>query len=257
LIPEVASERRSGLRIRGLAVGSSLLPWAHHQLAATSGPVKGLLGLGSAAVSSRDARSPFVPPTPKPDIAAPSAEPPRDDGGADTPAGAIGKPPGDGNSGGLNAGGDDVGAPNGARPHKLRPRFRQHPHPHARALRRPARVSAQPGDLHFFPAIGRAVKSPLPPLVAARARSFAAPPAVKPCGACSSGNGDGDSGPTGPTGHDLHPRATGPELVVRYRPRPHLSLRFLRPPEGGRGGRVPGVLRAPLPFSDPPPETGR
>jgi hypothetical protein len=255
LIGKGASGRRSGLRTRGLAVGSSQLPWAHHQLAAIPGPVKGRVGLGSAAVCSRAARNSFVPPIPKPDIAVPSVGPPPGAGDDDAPAGSIGKPPMVGKNGRLNPGAIAVDAPNAAGlPRKGPPPHRILPAP---TRPRPARVSAQPGKANFWAATARAVKITSSAPVAVRARSFAVPPAAKPCGACSSGSGSGDTAPGWPDGHEGHPRAAGPELVVRYFPRPHPGLRFLRPPEGGRGGRVPGSLRAPLPFSDPPLETGR
>jgi len=99
-----------------LAVGSSQLPWAQHQLAAIPGPVKGLVSLGSGAVSSRDVRSSFIRPTPKPDIAVRSAGPPLGDGGEGVPADKIGRPPTDGKNGRLKAGAIAVAAPNVARP---------------------------------------------------------------------------------------------------------------------------------------------
>jgi hypothetical protein len=182
LIREGASERRSGLRVRGLAVGSSPLPWAHHQLAANPGTVKGLVGLDSDGVSSRAARSSFAPPTPKPDTVAPSAGPPLGDGGEGGPAGTIGRLPMVGKNGRLKAGGIAVAAPNVARPHKPRSRCRRRRNPPARAPSRPARVSAQPLIPNPFAAIVPAVKSPSRRVVAARARSFAAPLAVRPCG---------------------------------------------------------------------------
>jgi len=78
--------------------------------------VKGLVGLGSDAVCSRGASGPFAPPTPKLDIAVPSAGPPLGDGDADAPAGNIARPRMDGKSGRLKAGGIAVAAPNDTRP---------------------------------------------------------------------------------------------------------------------------------------------
>src|SRR5205814_812986 len=60
----LAAEIRTPLR--DLAVGSSQLPWAHHQLAAIPLLVKGLLGLGIAAVCSRAVISPLIPLPPDP-----------------------------------------------------------------------------------------------------------------------------------------------------------------------------------------------
>ena len=182
MIRKGASERRKGLRVRGLAVGSSPLPWAQHQLAPNPGPVKGLVGLASDGVCSRDARSSSVPPTLKPDIAAPSAGPRHSDGGEDAPAGNIDRPPMGGKTGRLKAGGIGVAARNVARPPKPRPRSRRYRNPAAPARCRPARVSAQRVNANFFAASVRGAKRGLHSPVAARARSFAARPAVRPCG---------------------------------------------------------------------------
>ena len=111
-----------GLRVRGLAVGSSQLPWAHIQLAASLGPVKGLVGLDSGGVCSRGARSSFDPPTLKPGTVAPSAARRRGGGGEGRPAGSIGRPPTARRNAGPRAGGTGVAAPSvGVRPKPRRP----------------------------------------------------------------------------------------------------------------------------------------
>ncbi len=86
---------RSGafnLRIRGLAVGSSQLPWAHIKDAASREPVKGQVSLGSGCACSRVARNLFIPLVPKLDTAAPITRPKPDAGGEDEPASGIGRP---------------------------------------------------------------------------------------------------------------------------------------------------------------------
>jgi hypothetical protein len=221
LIGEGASERSRGLRARGLAVGSSPLPWAHHQLAANPGPVKGLVGLGSAAVCSRDARSPFAPPTPKPDIAAPNAGPPRGAGGADAPAGTIARPPTVGKSGRLNPGGIVAAAPNAAGP----PRPRKGPLRHrilaARARPTPARVSAQPGIPHFSAAIVRAAESCSHPLTPIPLSDSAARRAVRPCAASSNGSGGGANAPVQRAAGRAPTPPGGPELRGKSFPHRH------------------------------------
>jgi hypothetical protein len=181
LIREGASERRSGLRIRGLAVGSSQLPWAHHQLAANLAAVKGLDGLVSDRVCSRDVSSRFIPPIPKPDIAVPDAGPRLGDGGEVVPAGNIDRPPMAGKNGRLKASGIDVAAPNVGRPLKPSPRFLSRQNPPTPVRHRPARASAQQGTSNFSAANVQVATSGLYAPFAVHARNFAAHPAVRLC----------------------------------------------------------------------------
>ena len=130
-----------------MAVGSSQLPWAQHQLAANLGPVKGLVGLVSDGVFSRDVRSLFIPPTPKPDIAVPNAGPPLGAGGADAPTGNIDRPRMGGKNGRLKASGIDVAAPNVSRPLKRRKCSLPRRNPPTPARCRPARARPPPSRL--------------------------------------------------------------------------------------------------------------
>jgi hypothetical protein len=164
-----------------LTVGSSQLPWVHHQLAANLAHVKGLVGLVSDRVFSRDVRSPFIPPTPKLDIAVRNARPPLDDGVEDAPAGNIGGPRMDDKNGRLKVSGIDVAARNVARPLKLGNRFLPRRNPPALARRRPARASAQRMIANFFAASVRGAKSGLYAPFAVHARNFAAHLAVRLC----------------------------------------------------------------------------
>lgn len=171
-----------GLRLRGLAVGSSQLPWAHFKFATPLVPVKGLVGLDSGGVCSRGARSPSVPPIPRPGTVVPSAARRRGGGGAGRPADSIGGQPTARRNAGTRAGGTGVAAPSGAVRHKPRP-----PTPQGRTRRvgarsRRARVSAQPTIPDFFAATVRGVKSTSLPRSGARASGFAARPAVRRCG---------------------------------------------------------------------------
>ena len=54
-----------GLRVRGLAVGSSQLPWAQDQLAASPEPVKGLVGLVRDRCLLKGCEQPFRPTHPQ------------------------------------------------------------------------------------------------------------------------------------------------------------------------------------------------
>jgi hypothetical protein len=171
-----------GLRVRGLAVGSSQLPWARIQLAANVGPVKGLVGLDSDGVCSRGARSPSDLATPKPGTVAPSAARRPVGGGGDGPAGSIGGRPMARRSARRRAGGTGVAAPSaGVRPKPRRsiPRGRT---PHAAVRRRRPRVSAQRANPDFFAATVPGAKRTSRPRSGARASGFAAPPAVRRCG---------------------------------------------------------------------------
>ena len=99
---------------------------------------------------SRDVRSPFIPPTPKPDIAVPNAGPPLGDGGEDAPSGNIDRPRKGGKNGRLKASGIDVAAPNVSRPLKPRKCSLPRRNPPTPAWRRPARASAYARDCEFF-----------------------------------------------------------------------------------------------------------
>ena len=236
-----------------MAVGSSPLPWAHIQLAAILGPVKGLVGLARDGVCSRDARSPFDPPIPRPDTVAPSAEPRRGDGGDDEPAGSIGRPPTGGKNVRLSAGGIAVAVPSVVRQRPPKPR-RRSPRPrtrHARVRRRGARVSAQPRPPGFFLLRSSRVRRALRPVPAQSLPAVLQP--LLPSGVASgdrAGTALADSEPVelrSATAARPLPRALS--WLARYRPRPRAAHRISLPPEGGRGGRVPGPLRAPRSLS--------
>jgi hypothetical protein len=229
-------------------VGSSLLPWAHSKLAASPGPVKGLVGLDGGAVSSRGARSPFDPPTPRPATVAPSAAPRRGGGDNGGPAGSTGGPPTARRSAGTRAGGTGAAAPSGDVRHEPRRLFPRRPTRRASLRRRRARVSAQRTASNFFPVTGRGARNTSLPRSGAPVGGSAAPPAVRPCGGSSSASGGGGSGHGGPGGGVWPAGAAGREFVVRYGPPPIPLHKVSMPPEGGRGGTVPGPPRAPAPF---------
>src|SRR5208337_715511 len=111
---------------------------------------KGNLIVANHGVFSRDVRSPFIPPTPKPDIAVPNAGPPLGDGGEDAPSGNIDRPRMGGKNGRLKASGIDVAAPNVARPLKPRKCSLPRRNPPTPVRRRPARASAQRVIANFF-----------------------------------------------------------------------------------------------------------
>jgi hypothetical protein len=173
---------RKGLRTRGLAVGSSLLPWAHIKLAASPGPVKGLVGLDGGAVCSRGVKSPSDRPTPRPGTVVPSAARRRGGGGEGRPAVSTGGPPTAKRNARRRAGGTDVAAPSGGVRPTPKPPIPQGRTRRAGARYSRARVSAQPTIPDFFAATGRGVKSTSHPRSGARASGFAAPPAVRRCG---------------------------------------------------------------------------
>jgi hypothetical protein len=227
----------NGLRTRGLAAGSSPLPWAHSTLAARPAPVKGLVGLDSGAVSSRGARSSSDRPTPRPGIVARSVAPRRGGGGEGKPAGSTAGPPTARRSAAPRAGGTGVDAPSAG----VRPRPRQptpwRRTPHARVRPRSARVSAQQTNPDFFAAPVRGAKTTSRPPAGARVSGFAARPAARRCGGSSSGSDGGGSGPAARSGSERHAGAAGRELVDRYRHRPHAGIEFHRPQkEEGAGG---------------------
>ena len=106
-------------------------------------PVKGLVGLARELVCSRDARSPFDPPTPKPDTVAPSAEPRLGDGGDDEPAGTISRPPRVGRNVRPRASGIAVAVPRVVRQQQSTPRHRSPRHRTPRADVRPPCASSR------------------------------------------------------------------------------------------------------------------
>ena len=106
-----------GLRARGLAVGSSQLPWARIQLATSLGLVKGRVGLDRGGVCSKGVRSPFDRLIPRPGTVAPSAARRRGGGGGGRPAGSIGGRPTARRNARRRAGVTGVAAPSdGVRP---------------------------------------------------------------------------------------------------------------------------------------------
>jgi hypothetical protein len=173
---------RNGLRTRGLAVGSSQLPWAHSKLAANLGPVKGLVGLDSGGVCSRGARDSSDPPILRLGTVAPSVARRHVGGGEGEPADSTGGRPTARRNAGTRAGGTAVAAPSvAARPKPRQPTPRC-PIPHARVRRRGARVSAQRRNPDFFAATVRGAKRTSHPRSGVRASGFAARPAVRRCG---------------------------------------------------------------------------
>jgi hypothetical protein len=168
---------RSGgkdLRVRGLAVGSSQLPWAHINLAARLGPVKGHVGLGRDHAYSRDARRSSTLPVPKPGTVARSAGRPLVAGDAGVLAVSTGIPPTVGKDARFKVDGTGLGAKNGSKrrqPRRPSPQRRTCPS-HVRC--RSARASAQHRGASFFGATVRGAKCTLCSPVAALASDFAA-----------------------------------------------------------------------------------
>jgi len=173
----------NGLRTRGLAVGSSLLPWAPIKLAANPRPVKGLIGLDGGGVCSRGARSSSDPPIPRPGTAAPSAALRRGGGGAGRPAVSTDGPATARRNAGTRAGGTGVAAPSAnVRPKPRRPIPRDRT-PRADVSRRRPRVSAQRANPDFWAATVRGVTSTSRPRSGARVSGSVARLAVRRCGA--------------------------------------------------------------------------
>lgn len=203
---------RKGLHTRGLAVGSSQLPWAHIKLADHLVPVKGLVGLDSGAVCSRDARSSSTRPIPRPGTVAPSAARRPVVGGEDEPADSIDGRPMVRRNAATSAGGTVVAAPRAdARPKPRRPIPRDWT-PRASVPRKGARVSAQPTIPDFFAVTGRAVRSTLHPPSGVPASGFAAPLAVRRCAASSSASGSGAAARTARAHNDPQAGRAVPEL---------------------------------------------
>jgi hypothetical protein len=148
-----ASERSVNLRVRGLAVGSSQLPWAHIKDAASREHVKGQLSLGSGCACSRAARNRFIPPVPRLDTAAPSAGPQPDAGGEDEPASDIGRPSTVERNASRRTGTTGPGVLNASEQRQFRPAFCQRKARNAHLMPNRARASAQPRNLVFFAAI--------------------------------------------------------------------------------------------------------
>jgi hypothetical protein len=154
-----ASERSRNLRVRGLAVGSSQLPWAHIKVAASREPVKGHVSPGSGSVCSRAARNPFVPHLPRLDTVVPSAALQPDAGGEDEPASSIGRPSTVERNAGRRTGTTGPGVLNGSEQRQLRPAFSQRQARSAHLMSNRARASAQPRNPDFFAAIVPGAKS--------------------------------------------------------------------------------------------------
>ena len=171
-----------GLRVRGLAVGSSPLPWAHFKLAADRESVKGLVGLDGGGVCSRGVKRRFDRPTPRPGTVVPSAEPRRGGGGEGRPAVSIDGRPTARRNARRRAGDTAVAAPSDCVRPKPRPSILQGQTRRAGARSRRARVSAQPTIPDFLAVTVRDVKCVSCPRSEARASGFAAPPAVRRCG---------------------------------------------------------------------------
>ncbi len=162
------------LRVRGLAVGSSQLPWAHIKLAARLGPVKGHVGLGRDHASSRDVRRSFVPPIPKPGTVARSAARPLVAGDAGVRADSIGEPPTVGKNARLNGDGTGPGVRSGSKWREQKHRFLPRRTPRAQDRRRSGRASAQRPILIFLAATVRGAKCTLRSPLAALASGSAA-----------------------------------------------------------------------------------
>jgi hypothetical protein len=201
---------RKRLRTRGLAVGSSPLPWAHSTLAAPLVPVKGLVGPGRGGVCSRGARGRSGRPTPGPVTVAPSAARRHGGGGDGEPLGSTDRPPTARRNAGISAADTGVAAPSGG----VRPEFRR-PTPRVRSpCQRPARASARRTNPDFSAATVPGAKTASLPRSGARASGSAARPAVRRCAASSSASGGGGSGHAGAGPHLQPAGAAGLELVV-------------------------------------------
>jgi hypothetical protein len=169
----------NGLRTRGLAVGSSPLPWAQFKLTAPGEFVKGLDGLDGGGVCSRDARSSSGRPITRPDtVARPVARQP-DAGDGGKPAGSIARPPTAGKNAATRAAVIGVAAPSAAaktKPGQLTPRSRTSRVPVRKSR---ARASAQRTIPDFFAATALAVKSTSRALVEVPVSGFVASRAVR------------------------------------------------------------------------------
>src|SRR5262249_35061063 len=156
---------------RGLAVGSSPLPWAHSKLVAHLEPVKGLVGLDSGGVYSRGVRSSSDRLTRRLGTVAPSAARRRVGGGAGRPADNTGGRPTARRNAGTRAGDTGVAAPSaGVQPKPRRPIPRGRT-PRADVRRRP-RVGAQGTIPDFFAATVRGMKSTSRPRSGVRVSGF-------------------------------------------------------------------------------------
>ena len=219
-------------------------------------PVKGLVGLARDVVCSRDARSPSDPPIPRPDTVAPSAERRRGVGGEDEPAGSIGRRPTARRNVRPRASGIAVAAPSVVRQQPPTPRRR---FPRGRTspcacptlecegqrpaddvgffLLRPSRVlkstsrrsPRSPCQRFCSPSCRQALRRVIERERRWRQRSAQAR----------------RSAPT-----QAVPRAVS--WLTRIAIGHMAGVRMRLPPEGGRGGRVPGPLRAPRSLSPIP-----
>jgi hypothetical protein len=171
-----------GLRTRGLAVGSSQLPWAHIKLVVHLVLVKGLVGLGSGGVCSRGARSSSDRPIPRPGIVAPSAVRQRGVGGEDGPAASTDERPTARRNAGTSAGDTGVAAPSVGVPPKPPQPIMGNRMSRASLRTWDARVSAQPTIPDFSAAIVPAARSISRAPNEVPVSGFAAPAAVRLCG---------------------------------------------------------------------------
>jgi hypothetical protein len=159
---EASRAPRSGgivLRVRGLAVGSSQLPWAHIKDAASREPVKGQVSLGSGYVCSKAARNRFVPHVPRLDTAALNAGSKPDAGGEDEQASGIDRPPTVESNARPRTGGIGPGAPNASEQRDYRTASSRRGSPNVHPVPGCARASAQPRNPDFFAAIVPGAKS--------------------------------------------------------------------------------------------------
>jgi hypothetical protein len=156
---EGASERSDNLRVRGLAVGSSQLPWAHIKDAASHEPVKGQLSLGSGYVCSKAARNRFVQHVPRLGTAAPGAGPKPGAGGEDEPASGTDRRSTVARNARPRTGSIGPGALNASEQRQFRPAVSQRRNRSAHPVSSRARASAQPRNPDFFAAIVPGAKS--------------------------------------------------------------------------------------------------
>jgi hypothetical protein len=173
---------RNGLRTRGLAVGSSQLPWAHIKLVTRLVPVKGLVGLDSGGVCSKGARRSSDRPIPRPGTVVPSAVRRRGGGGEDEPAASTDERPTARRNAGTSAGDTGVAAPSVGVPPKPPQPIARDWMPRARLRKGLARASAQPTIPDFFAATVPAARSASHAPNGAPVGGFAAPAAARRCG---------------------------------------------------------------------------
>jgi hypothetical protein len=154
-----ASERSRKLRIRGLAVGSSQLPWAHIKDAASRESVKRQVSLGSGSACSKAARNHFVRHGRRLDTAALNVSSKPDAGGEDEQASGIDRPPTVERNARPRTSGIGPGAPNASEQRECRTTSSRRQGPHVYPVSSRARASAQPRNPDFFAAIVPDAKS--------------------------------------------------------------------------------------------------